>query len=74
MEEHAITYYLLSIGPLVLIFRTGRHDRTFFFGAKFLDRAVKHVYLVEKIDGVHRCNEQTVKQLACNDSAVVRAI
>lgn len=43
----------LSVGPVILVFRSGRHDTARVFGAKFRNRSVQHVDLVEKVHSVY---------------------
>lgn len=43
--------YGQTVGPVVLVFRTSRHDATGLLGAELGDGAVQHVDLVEKVHG-----------------------
>lgn len=42
----------LAVGPVVLVLGSGRHERTRLLGAELGDSAVKHVDLVEEVNGV----------------------
>lgn len=44
----------LSVGPVVLVFRSGRHYSATLLGAEFSYGTVQHVDLVEKVDGWKR--------------------